>query len=114
MFQAAPVPFSSVRSGKPGPRPVQGSTVLQLLMLVLVLVLGIGGNDLNAQTATRQDPETGKTSRKTPALKITFRDHVEPVFRRRCTGCHGGGQPKADLDLSRYVAVLAGGPRDWC
>ena len=105
MFLAGPVPFSSVPPGKPGPGPL-------LRLLVFALVLGIGGNDLNAQTATRQDPETpttSKTSKKAPALKITFRDHVEPIFRRRCTGCHGGGQPKADLDLSRYVALLAGG-----
>jgi len=105
MFLAGPVPFSSVPPGKPGPGPM-------LRLLVFALVLGIGGNDLNAQTATRQDPETpttSKTSKKAPALKITFRDHVEPIFRRRCTGCHGGGQPKADLDLSRYVALLAGG-----
>ncbi|HAA49101.1 MAG TPA: hypothetical protein DCE43_05235, partial [Planctomycetaceae bacterium] len=52
-----------------------------------------------------KDPAPAKP--KTP--KVTFRDHIGPLFRRRCTGCHGSGQPKADLDLSRYVSAIAGG-----
>ncbi|GIS60468.1 MAG: hypothetical protein CM1200mP2_26930 [Planctomycetaceae bacterium] len=48
-------------------------------------------------------------ARKPKTAKVTFRDQIGPLFRRRCTGCHGGGQPKADLDLSRYVAAMAGG-----
>jgi len=89
MFQAGPVPGRAQRA---------------VWAWLLLLVIGAGGNDLYGQAAKKKPAAKTKA-----ATKITFRDHVAPVFRRRCTGCHGGGQPKADLDLSRYVAVLAGG-----
>ena len=54
-------------------------------------------------------PAEDPVARKPKTAKVTFRDQIGPLFRRRCTGCHGGGQPKADLDLSRYVAAMAGG-----
>ncbi len=69
------------------------NTLVVLVILVLPPVVGA------------EDPAGAKS--KSP--RVTFRDQVGPLFRRRCTGCHGGGQPKADLDLSRYVAAMAGG-----
>ena len=40
--------------------------------------------------------------------KVTFNDHVLPVFRNACLNCHNPDKKKAGLDLSTYQAALAG------
>ncbi len=40
--------------------------------------------------------------------KITFDDHVLPVFRNACLNCHNPDKKKAGLDLSTYQATLEG------
>ena len=42
-------------------------------------------------------------------------DDVREFLRAHCLKCHRGGDPKADLDLSRFdtVASVAGAPRIW-
>jgi len=43
------------------------------------------------------------------AQKITFDEHVLPVFKNQCLKCHNPDKPKADLDLSTYSATMKGG-----
>jgi WD40 repeat protein len=41
--------------------------------------------------------------------KITYDDHIKPLFQANCFKCHSQEKTKADLDLSTYQGVLAGG-----
>ncbi|TWU31786.1 Chromosome partition protein Smc [Novipirellula artificiosorum] len=41
--------------------------------------------------------------------KITFEDHVKPVFRQHCLSCHNQGEKKGGLALDSYLAVIEGG-----
>lgn len=41
--------------------------------------------------------------------KITFDDHVTPIFRQRCLACHNSSERNADLDLSNYTNMMQGG-----
>ena len=40
--------------------------------------------------------------------KVTYQDHVLPVFRNTCLNCHNPEKKKAGLDLSSYAAAMAG------
>ena len=41
--------------------------------------------------------------------KITYDDHVKPIFNRRCATCHNGQKKSADLDLTNYTNMIQGG-----
>ncbi len=43
------------------------------------------------------------------AEKITWDDHAAPVFKARCAGCHNPNKKSADLDVSSYIGIMAGG-----
>lgn len=43
------------------------------------------------------------------AEKITFNDHVQPVFREHCLACHDSGGQSGGLALDSFAAVLEGG-----
>jgi mono/diheme cytochrome c family protein len=43
------------------------------------------------------------------AKKVTYVDHVQPIFRQHCFACHGPDQKKNDLALNTYAAAIAGG-----
>ena len=50
----------------------------------------------------------------TPALagaaeKITYDNQVRPIFREKCFACHNSNKKTADLDLSTYTGLMAGG-----
>jgi hypothetical protein len=40
--------------------------------------------------------------------KVTFNDHVLPIFRNACLNCHNPDKKKAGLDLSTYQGTIAG------
>ena len=42
------------------------------------------------------------------AEKVTYDDHVLPIFRNACLNCHNPDKKKAGLDLSTYQAALQG------
>lgn len=44
----------------------------------------------------------------TAADKVTFDDHVLPIFRNACNNCHNPDKKKAGLDLTTYQATLQG------
>jgi len=41
--------------------------------------------------------------------KITYIDHVQPIFRQKCGSCHNTNKKVADLDLTSYNGVMQGG-----
>jgi|GEM_PF-424411 len=43
------------------------------------------------------------------APKITYTDHILPLFRNSCTNCHNPDKKKAGLDLTTYQDAMAGG-----
>ena len=43
------------------------------------------------------------------APKVTYEEHVLPVFRNACLRCHNPDKAKGDLDLSTFTALLNGG-----
>jgi len=42
------------------------------------------------------------------APKITYQDHVLPIFRNACLNCHNPDKKKGGLDISSYSAAMAG------
>ena len=43
------------------------------------------------------------------AQKVTYDEHILPVFKNSCLKCHGSDKPKADLDLSSFGGAMKGG-----
>ncbi|MGB7347426.1 MAG: c-type cytochrome domain-containing protein [Pirellulaceae bacterium] len=43
------------------------------------------------------------------AAKVTFEEHVLPIFRQHCNSCHNAGDAKGGLSLDNYTAVVEGG-----
>ena len=43
------------------------------------------------------------------AEKITYDEHVKPIFREHCFSCHNQDTKKSDLSLAAYGATMAGG-----
>ena len=41
--------------------------------------------------------------------KVTFQDHIRPVFREHCLACHSQGDASGGLALDSYGSTLAGG-----
>jgi hypothetical protein len=42
------------------------------------------------------------------ADRITYDDHIKPLFRDACLSCHNPDKKKGDLDLSTYQALMVG------
>lgn len=43
------------------------------------------------------------------AEKVTYDDHVLPIFRAKCLACHNTDKKVGGLDLSSYIAAIEGG-----
>lgn len=41
--------------------------------------------------------------------KVTFEEHVKPVFRQHCATCHNPDKKSGGLDLTNYLALMQGG-----
>ncbi|VAX36980.1 High-affnity carbon uptake protein Hat/HatR [hydrothermal vent metagenome] len=50
-----------------------------------------------------------KKGQKKKIAKITFDEHVKPIFRDKCFSCHSRDKKKGGLDLTTYSATLEGG-----
>ena len=50
-----------------------------------------------------------KVDGKKPVAKITYDEHIKPIFRNKCFGCHNPDGKKGDLDLTNFSAMMAGG-----
>jgi WD40 repeat protein len=44
-----------------------------------------------------------------PAAKVTYDEHVRPIFREHCFSCHNQDSKKSDLSLATFASVSAGG-----
>src|SRR6476660_6067075 len=44
-----------------------------------------------------------------PKAKLTYDQHVAPIFTAHCTGCHKGESAKGGLDLTTYAKLKEGG-----
>ena len=42
------------------------------------------------------------------ADKVTYQDHILPIFRNKCLKCHNADKMKAALALSNYDAAIMG------
>src|SRR5689334_18278814 len=40
--------------------------------------------------------------------KITYQEHVRPIFNASCVSCHNPDKNKAGLDLTSYTSTMAG------
>ena len=72
------------------------TTKLSLSKLIFGLLVCLGTSALVADEKTEEK-------------KITFDDHIKPIFREHCTACHSEGDKASDLALDTYSATLAGG-----
>ena len=41
--------------------------------------------------------------------KITYEDHIKPIFRQHCFSCHNQNKKEGDLDLTNYLNLMEGG-----
>jgi WD40 repeat protein len=67
--------------------------------LMTALLVGCSAAMLAAQEA--KPAETGP--------KVTFEEHIKPIFREHCLSCHNQEQKKGGLSLDSYSATMAGG-----
>ncbi len=84
-------------------------TINNIPVLRSVLFLAIVGA-LSACTAlprVARAEEKQLTDKNAP--KVTFVDHVLPIFREKCAACHNTDKKVAGLDLTNYSGVMAGG-----
>lgn len=54
-------------------------------------------------------PGFAQAQKSEPKAGTTYKDHVLPVLRKHCLSCHNPDKAKADLDVSTYQAIMAGG-----
>ena len=55
-------------------------------------------------------PLSGEEKKPEPAQKkITFDEHVLPIFRAKCNSCHNPGDQKGGLNLDSYQGTMTGG-----
>ncbi len=53
--------------------------------------------------------EDEKPADPAPMAKITYDEHVQPIFREHCFSCHSQDTKKSDLSLASYSALMTGG-----
>jgi hypothetical protein len=44
-----------------------------------------------------------------PAAKVNFNDHILPLLRDKCLGCHNADKARGGLDASNFVKLMEGG-----
>ena len=45
----------------------------------------------------------------TKKVKITFDEHIKPIFRAKCFACHNTDKKQSGLDLTNYTGLMQGG-----
>jgi hypothetical protein len=63
---------------------------------------------LTAGSALAQEQKPADKDAK-PAEKVTYQDHVLPIFRAKCGTCHGADQAKGGLVVDSYTSLMQGG-----
>jgi mono/diheme cytochrome c family protein len=60
-------------------------------------------------TETTAPTETAIPATETPAVAgVSFANDILPILEASCSGCHGGRQTKAGLDMKTYEGLMAG------
>ncbi|RMF43048.1 MAG: hypothetical protein D6753_06180 [Planctomycetota bacterium] len=72
---------------------------MKIRVVASILWILAGATSLLAQSEKSPPEET----------KITFEDHIKPIFREHCSACHSESDKESDLALDSYGATLAGG-----
>lgn len=54
------------------------------------------------------DDEAKSSEGKMPE-KVTYDEHIQPIFRENCFACHNQDDPDSDLALDSYARVMQGG-----
>lgn len=67
---------------------------------LLAMPMGIGSH---VRAQEKADPS------KKPVEKVTYQDHILPIFRAKCGACHSSDQAKGGLVLDSYTGVMQGG-----
>ncbi len=62
-----------------------------------------------AAVAAMARAEDEKPADPAPMAKITYDEHVQPIFREHCFSCHSQDTKKSDLSLASYTALMTGG-----
>ena len=75
-----------------------GSVRVRSLSLFLIASLAFVGD---ASRVFSQEEKSAEV--------INYKEHIAPIFRKRCGSCHGADQPKSDLTLVTYQGATAGG-----
>lgn len=73
-----------------------------LLICLAVFVGHLHAEDKKADAAKKEDSKKKEE-------KITFDEHILPIFRQRCGSCHNGNDQKGGLTLDNYSAMMSGG-----
>jgi WD40 repeat protein len=72
----------------------------QIIQRLIITLLAVAAMLATARQTSAQDA---------PAAKITYDEHVQPIFRQHCFSCHGPDDAKSDLRVDNYAALMRGG-----
>ncbi len=77
------------------------ASLLSGRLALLLLVLAASPNRVQSEEAK---PADGK-----PPVKVTYEEHVRPIFREHCFSCHNQDTKKSDLSLASFAGISQGG-----
>src|SRR5438552_4047979 len=64
-------------------------------------IISVFVSGMIALTAPAADPKA--------SAKITYDQHVLPILRDKCIGCHGPDKMRGGLNVATYTTIMAGG-----
>src|SRR5690606_18480397 len=85
------------------PRETQTMIMLHNTLSTIVLLISFC---LVSAAAVADD---AKPADKQEAPKVTYQDHILPIFRAKCGSCHNANDRKGNLVLDDYAAMREGG-----
>ena len=75
--------------------------MLRICLSLLLLTVGLQLTNADDKKPAAKPAEAVK--------KVTFEEHVMPIFRSHCLNCHNAGDAKGGLALDSYSATVEGG-----
>lgn len=60
-------------------------------------------------TVVTAEEKPKKTEEKKTAHKVTYDEHILPIFKQHCGSCHNPNDQKGGLTLDNYAAMMQGG-----
>ena len=71
----------------------------KIALILLILTTLVACDD----TLTVQDVD----AKIIPSSKVSFADHIYPIFQVKCISCHNATNPDGGLDLTTYATATA-------